>query len=191
MKFKSVALPLTLSCMGSVHPAHQSFARNAGHLAGHCSRHVPWTSPYARIILMIERAGRPEQWAIEMNGPRGVAPQGWKPKASTPGIPVEHSTVSRRSPMAASSCVAIGVCSRTCHEVILRSSCRALRSQFRQHMAVAGGSSSSLFFNHLFGQHSRLLNRQPTLSRNLACSVSGRMTVAPRQVQQINTRFSP
>jgi Family of unknown function (DUF6152) len=47
-----------------------------------------WTSPHAWIMLTVERAGRPEEWAIEMNGPSGLVRQGWKPKTLTPGMPV-------------------------------------------------------------------------------------------------------
>jgi len=39
-------------------------------------------------MLTVERAGRLEQWAIEMNGPSGLARQGWRPKTLTPGMAV-------------------------------------------------------------------------------------------------------
>jgi hypothetical protein len=40
------------------------------------------------VILTVDRKGRAEQWAIEMNGPNGLARQGWRPKTLTPGMPV-------------------------------------------------------------------------------------------------------
>jgi hypothetical protein len=39
-------------------------------------------------LLTVERGGRPEQWAIELNGPSGLVRQGWQPKTLTPGMPV-------------------------------------------------------------------------------------------------------
>jgi len=47
-----------------------------------------WTSPHAWILLTVERGGRPEEWAIEMNGPSGLVRQGWQPKTLTPGMRV-------------------------------------------------------------------------------------------------------
>jgi hypothetical protein len=47
-----------------------------------------WTNPHAWVILTVDRKGRAEQWAIEMNGPNGLARQGWRPKTLTPGRPV-------------------------------------------------------------------------------------------------------
>ena len=45
-----------------------------------------WTNPHAWIMLTV--AGSQGEWAIEMNGPAGLARQGWKPKTLTPGMPV-------------------------------------------------------------------------------------------------------
>jgi Family of unknown function (DUF6152) len=47
-----------------------------------------WTNPHSWVILTVERKGQPEQWAIEMSGPDGLARQGWRPKTITPGMPV-------------------------------------------------------------------------------------------------------
>jgi hypothetical protein len=47
-----------------------------------------WTSPHAWIVLTVQDKGRPERWAIEMNGASGLARQGWKPETLTPGMPV-------------------------------------------------------------------------------------------------------
>ena len=49
-----------------------------------------WTNPHAWILLMAKNAeGQEVQWAIEMNGPTGLARQGWLPKTLTPGMPVK------------------------------------------------------------------------------------------------------
>jgi hypothetical protein len=47
-----------------------------------------WTSPHAWLMLTVEEKGRPERWAIEMNGASGLARQGWRPETLTPGMPV-------------------------------------------------------------------------------------------------------
>jgi hypothetical protein len=48
-----------------------------------------WTNPHAWIMLTVANAeGKPEPWAIELNGPSGLVRQGWKPKTLTPGMPV-------------------------------------------------------------------------------------------------------
>jgi hypothetical protein len=49
-----------------------------------------WTNPHAWIILMVaDGSGQPAQWAIEMNGPTGLARDGWVPKTLTPGMNVK------------------------------------------------------------------------------------------------------
>jgi hypothetical protein len=49
-----------------------------------------WTNPHAWIILTVaEGEGAPVQWAIEMNGPTGLARDGWYPKTLTPGMKVK------------------------------------------------------------------------------------------------------
>jgi hypothetical protein len=71
--------------------AHHSFARFDGDrqvtLQG-TVHEFQWTNPHAWVILTVDRKGRAEQWAIEMNGPNGLARQGWRPKTLTPGMPV-------------------------------------------------------------------------------------------------------
>ena len=47
-----------------------------------------WTSPHAWIMLRVDRKGRPEEWAIEMNGPSGLSREGWQPRTLTPGMAV-------------------------------------------------------------------------------------------------------
>jgi hypothetical protein len=49
-----------------------------------------WTNPHSWIFLMVDNAqGQPEQWAIEMAGPAGLARQGWLPKTLRPGMKVK------------------------------------------------------------------------------------------------------
>jgi hypothetical protein len=50
-----------------------------------------WTNPHAWIMLTVLREGQAQEWAIEMNGPGGLARQGWRPKTLTPGMPVKMS----------------------------------------------------------------------------------------------------
>ena len=47
-----------------------------------------WTNPHAWIMLVVERRGRSEQWAIELPGASGLVRQGWMPKTITPGMAV-------------------------------------------------------------------------------------------------------
>jgi hypothetical protein len=80
---------LVLSAMPAL--AHHSFARFDADrqvtLQG-TVQEFQWTNPHAWVILTVDRKGRAEQWAIEMNGPNGLARQGWRPKTLTPGMPV-------------------------------------------------------------------------------------------------------
>jgi Family of unknown function (DUF6152) len=49
-----------------------------------------WTNPHSWILLTVDNAaGQPEQWAIEMGGPQGLARQGWTPKTLRPGMKVQ------------------------------------------------------------------------------------------------------
>jgi len=48
-----------------------------------------WTNPHAWIMLTVAKDGADQQWAIEMNGPAGLARLGWRPKTLTPGMPVK------------------------------------------------------------------------------------------------------
>jgi hypothetical protein len=48
-----------------------------------------WTNPHAWIVMNVaNQQGQAEQWAIELNGPSGLARDGWKPKTLTPGMNV-------------------------------------------------------------------------------------------------------
>ena len=48
-----------------------------------------WTNPHAWILLNVANPqGQADVWAIELNGPSGLARDGWKPKTLTPGMSV-------------------------------------------------------------------------------------------------------
>jgi len=49
-----------------------------------------WTNPHAWILMNVkDEQGQAVQWAIEMNGPTGLARQGWLPKTLTPGMAIK------------------------------------------------------------------------------------------------------
>jgi hypothetical protein len=48
-----------------------------------------WTNPHAWIVLNVKTDADSKEWAIEMNGPTGLARQGWVPKTLTPGMPIK------------------------------------------------------------------------------------------------------
>jgi len=72
--------------------AHHSFAMFDAEKTSTISGKVKefqWTNPHAWIMLTVaDDKGQEAQWAIEMNGPGGLARQGWRPKTLTPGMPV-------------------------------------------------------------------------------------------------------
>ena len=81
-------------CAAPAALAHHSFAMfDAGKLVTleGTVKQFQWTNPHAWIILMVsEQEGQPPaQWAIEMNGPTGIARDGWVPKTLTPGMQVK------------------------------------------------------------------------------------------------------
>jgi Family of unknown function (DUF6152) len=81
-------------CAAPAALAHHSFAMfDAGKLVTleGTVKQFQWTNPHAWIILMVsEQEGQPPaQWAIEMNGPTGLARDGWLPKTLTPGMQVK------------------------------------------------------------------------------------------------------
>lgn len=72
--------------------AHHSFAMfDAGKtvtLEGSV-KEFQWTNPHAWIMLNVaNQQGQSDVWAIELNGPSGLARDGWKPKTLTPGMNV-------------------------------------------------------------------------------------------------------
>ena len=94
MNFKALGLAgiaFTLSAIPAL--AHHSFAMFDAEkkmtLDG-TVKEFQWTNPHSWILLTVSNAqGRPEQWAIEMGGPSGLARQGWVPKTLTPGMKVQ------------------------------------------------------------------------------------------------------
>ena len=71
--------------------AHHAFARFDAErevtLQG-TVKEFQWTSPHTWIMLAVDRKGRVEEWAIEMNGSSGLAREGWQPRTLSPGMAV-------------------------------------------------------------------------------------------------------
>jgi uncharacterized protein DUF6152 len=93
MTFKSLSLAgIAFAMCASPAFAHHSFAMfdadSKVTLEG-VVKEFQWTNPHAWIMLTVaDKEGKPEPWAIELNGPSGLVRQGWKPKTLTPGMPV-------------------------------------------------------------------------------------------------------
>ena len=69
--------------------AHHSFAMfdadKTVELSG-TVKDFQWTNPHSWLdIEVMDEAGKPVQWALEMGAPGGLAHQGWKPKTVVPG----------------------------------------------------------------------------------------------------------
>ena len=94
MNFKALGLAGIAVAMYAIPVvAHHSFAMfDAGKimtLEG-TVKEFQWTNPHAWIVVMVaDPEGPPVQWAIEMNGPTGLARDGWLPKTLTPGMKVK------------------------------------------------------------------------------------------------------
>jgi hypothetical protein len=94
MKIKALSLAgiaFALSAMPAL--AHHSFAMFDAEkkltLEG-TVKEFQWTNPHSWILMTVDNAqGQPEQWAIEMGGPGGLARQGWVPKTLTPGMKIK------------------------------------------------------------------------------------------------------
>ena len=89
MKFKALGLAgIAVAMSASAALAHHSFAMFDAEknikLDG-TVKEFQWTNPHSWILMMVKnKAGADEQWAIEMGGPAGLARQGWVPKTLTP-----------------------------------------------------------------------------------------------------------
>src|SRR5262244_1884043 len=94
MKFRTLGLAgMAVAIFAIPAIAHHSFAmfdaEKTKVLEG-TVKEFQWTNPHSWILLMVENAqGQPEQWAIEMGGPAGLARQGWVPKTLTPGMKIK------------------------------------------------------------------------------------------------------
>src|SRR5438477_1649944 len=95
MNYKSIGLASIAAAMFAIPAvAHHSFAMFDAEkimtLEG-TVKEFQWTNPHAWILLNAPKAagGEQVQWAIEMNGPTGLARTGWLPKTLTPGMPVK------------------------------------------------------------------------------------------------------
>jgi hypothetical protein len=94
MKIKAFSLACVAVAMSAIPAfAHHSFAMFDAEkkvtLEG-TVKEFQWTNPHSWILMTVASAqGQPEQWAIEMGGPSGLARQGWVPKTLTPGMKVK------------------------------------------------------------------------------------------------------
>jgi len=89
MTTKALVLTGIIVGMSTIYAqAHHAFARfdpdREVTLEG-TVREFQWTSPHAWIMLTVDRKGRPQEWAIEMNGlsrlvARGVAAEDAHPR---------------------------------------------------------------------------------------------------------------
>jgi hypothetical protein len=94
MKFGTLGLAGIAVAMSAIPVvAHHSFAmfdaEKSKALEG-TVKEFQWTNPHSWILMTVDNAqGQPEQWAIEMGGPGGLARQGWVPKTLTPGMKIK------------------------------------------------------------------------------------------------------
>ena len=94
MKSRTLGLAGIVVAMSAIPAvAHHSFAmfdaEKSNTLEG-TVKEFQWTNPHSWILLMVNNdQGQPEQWAIEMGGPGGLARQGWVPKTLTPGMKIK------------------------------------------------------------------------------------------------------
>jgi hypothetical protein len=94
MKINAFSLACVAVAMSAIPAfAHHSFAMFDAEkkvtLEG-TVKEFQWTNPHSWILMTVASAqGQPEQWAIEMGGPSGLARQGWVPKTLTPGMKVK------------------------------------------------------------------------------------------------------
>jgi hypothetical protein len=90
MKMKALGLACIAAALYAVPAvAHHSFAMFDADkkltLQG-TIKEFQWTNPHSWILIMVPNAqGQPEQWAIELGAPGGLARQGWVPKTLQPG----------------------------------------------------------------------------------------------------------
>ena len=94
MKIKALAMAGAALAMFTIPAfAHHSFAMFDAEkkmtLEG-TVKEFQWTNPHSWILMMVpDAAGTPQQWAIELGAPGGLARQGWVPKTLTPGMKVQ------------------------------------------------------------------------------------------------------
>ena len=87
------AMSAAVVASGGAALAHHSFAMfdadQKTSLSG-TVKEFQWTNPHAWIFVMVpNRDGQLEQWAVEMGGPGQIARQGWTAKTLAPGMDVK------------------------------------------------------------------------------------------------------
>jgi hypothetical protein len=90
MKMKAFLLAgLAAAAFGAPALAHHSFAMFDADKTMEISGTVKdfqWTNPHSWLdVDVVDQAGKPNTWALEMGAPGGLAHQGWKPKTVVPG----------------------------------------------------------------------------------------------------------
>ena len=94
MKIKALAMAAAAFAMFTLPAsAHHSFAmfdaEKSVTIEG-TVKEFQWTNPHSWILMTVpDAAGTPQQWAIELGAPGGLARQGWVPKTLTPGMKVQ------------------------------------------------------------------------------------------------------
>lgn len=81
--------PVALGVFTISAAAHHSFAmfnrEQTIELEG-TVKEFQWTNPHAFLEVIVETSqGQPAVWSVEMNGPRALISQGWRPKSVVPG----------------------------------------------------------------------------------------------------------
>src|SRR5438309_11157853 len=91
MSLKSTALAgIAVALFASPALAHHSFAMfdaDTKVTIEGIVKEFQWTNPHAWIMLNVANAeGKPEPWAVELNGPSGLVREGWKAKTMASGL---------------------------------------------------------------------------------------------------------
>src|ERR1700693_470778 len=93
MKFTALGLAgIAVAIYAIPAVAHHSFAMfdaNAKVTLDGTVKEFQWTNPHAWILLTVAKEGQAQEWAIELNGPSGLARQGWRPENLNAGMPVK------------------------------------------------------------------------------------------------------
>ena len=94
MKFKALSLAAVALAMFALPvTAHHSYSMFDGAttvtLEG-TVKEFQWVNPHAWLIMTVpdDDEGEPQQWALELPSPNGLARNGWRPRMLAPGMDV-------------------------------------------------------------------------------------------------------
>src|SRR5260221_4195688 len=81
------ALLLTLAAVPAfAHHSYAEFDTNAKLTLAGVVKDFQWTNPHSWLLIMVpNKAGEEEQWAVELSSVSLLASRGWKPKTVLPG----------------------------------------------------------------------------------------------------------